>query len=243
MLVVRCVKSRGDAPRLKYVGDQFWAKKSTRGNHPDMALRLYVLTAELDPAPSVLIKGRRAVIGRSADVDVRLPDPSVSPCHATILKRGEAYLLVDESSVHGTGVASDGADPVWLAPDSPRVIEEGEHIWIGQIELLAEFEAAKRGAPTGYDELAPALVRAGLTAAGIGVTDELVESTLAELTELPEETFDPPEPSGPHNPVGVRALEEDDRHPPWKTDLFIAALAILIIAGCLLGMWRALGTT
>ncbi len=229
---------------LNYVGEQFWAKKTTRGNHRPMALRLFVLTGGLNPPPSVLIKGRRAVIGRAEDVDVRLPDPSVSPHHATIAKRGNAYLLTDESSVHGTGVASEHRpDPVWLAADSPRVIEEGERIWIGQIELMAHFEAAERGAPTGYDELAPTLVAAGLAAAGLEPTSELVERTLEELTSLPEEKVELPAPEPEPSPLGVAALSEDDRHPPWKTDLFVAAIALVVLAGCLIGMVRALGTT
>ena len=209
-----------------------------------MALRLMVLTAHVDPTPSVLVKGRRAVIGRSEKADVRIPDPSVSLHHATILKRGDAYLLTDEGSGHGTGVGSSGrTEPVWLAPDSPRVIEDGEHIWIGQIELIAKFEAAPRGAPTGYDELAPSLVRAGLTAAGFEPTDELVERTLCELTELPEEELVPTPLEIPEEPRGALTPEEDERHPPWKTDLFIALIAILIVAGCALGVLRVLGTT
>lgn len=209
-----------------------------------MALRLSVLTGGIEPSPSVLIKGRRAVIGRAADADVRLPDPSVSPVHATIVKRGEVYLLTDESSAHGTGVASEGApSPVWLASDSPRVIEEGERIWIGQIELRAAFEAPPRGAPTGFEELAETLVAAGLKAAGMDPTPELVASTLKELTELPEENLEPEDLDPPDEPVGVAALREDDSHPPWKTDLFVAAIALVVLAGCLLGMLHALGTT
>lgn len=209
-----------------------------------MALRLFVLTGGLDPPPSVLVKGRRAVIGRGVDVDVRIPDPSVSRIHATIVKRGEAYLLTDESSAHGTGVATEGAPgPVWLPADSPRVIEDGEHIWIGQIELRAGFEAPPRGAPTGFDELAPTLVQAGLKAAGIEPTPELVESTLQELTDLPEESLDLRDVEEPDEPVGIAALREEDRHPPWKTDLLVAGIALVVLAGCLLGMWHALGTT
>lgn len=209
-----------------------------------MALRLFVLTANLDPPPSVLVKGRRAVVGRGENVDVRLPDPSVSLHHATILKRGDAYLLTDEASAHGTGVASPTtAQPVWLAPDSPRVIEEGEHIWIGQIELVAHFEAAPRGAPTGFDELAPTLVAAGLRAVGIEPSQERVSSTLAELTELPEERFDPPEPSVKEASPFSALFEEDERHPPWKTDLFIAGVALLILAGCAWGMLHVFGAT
>jgi predicted component of type VI protein secretion system len=206
-----------------------------------MALRLYVLTAQLEPPPSVLLKGRRTVIGRSQDADVRIPDPSVSPTHATIIKRGETYLLTDEGSTHGTGIATPiSREPVWLSPDSPRVIEEGERIWIGQIELSAHFEAAPRGAPTGFDELAPQLVYAGLSAAGLEPTPELVESTLRELTDLPEEIIPEPDLGPPLAPRGVAALDEDDRHPPWRTDLFIAAMALVILGLCAFGLFRLL---
>lgn len=209
-----------------------------------MALRLFVLTAPLDPPPSVLIKGHRAVIGRAADVDVRIPDPSVSPLHATIIKRGETYLLTDENSVHGTGVAAAGRDePVWLAPDSPRVIEEGERIWIGQIELSAHLEVAQRGAPSGYDELPTTLVKAGLTAAGLEATEELVASTLQELTSLPEERLEEPKlPEHSEQPRGVALLAEDDTNPPWITDALVAAIALLMLAGCALGLYTIMGS-
>lgn len=208
-----------------------------------MALRLLVLTAPLDPPPSVLIKGRRATIGRASDVDVRIPDPSVSPHHATIIKRGEAYLLLDENSVHGTGVAAAGrAEPVWLSADSPRVIEEGERIWIGQIELLAHLEAAPRGAETGFDELPETLVAAGLSAVGIEPSDAMVKRTLDELTSLPEERIpEPPIPSV--EPVGVAALAAEDRNPPWITDALIAFIALLILAGCAIGLYSVMGAT
>lgn len=208
-----------------------------------MALRLFVLTGNLDPPPSVLVKGRRAVIGRGEKADIRLPDPSVSLHHATILKRGEAFLLVDDGSAHGTGVSSDRAtQPVWLSSDSPRVIEEGEHIWIGQIELRAHFEAAARGALTGYDELAPTLVRAGLAAVGLEPTDDLVEQTLLELTLLPEEKLEEPEPSAPAVFPSASFFEEEDRHPPWKTDFFVAMIALMILTGCTFGMLHLFGT-
>jgi predicted component of type VI protein secretion system len=193
----------------------------------------------------VLIKGRRAVIGRGEDVDVRIPDPSVALCHATIIKRGEAYLITDEGSKHGTGIAAAGrSSPVWLAPDSPRVIEEGERIFIGQIELMAHLEAAPRGAASGFDELAPHLVRAGLLAAGLEPTEDLVARTLEELTGLPEEALpeDPDDAIG-FEPVGVADLREDDKNPPWMTDLLIAGIALMILLGCAFGIYSVVGAT
>lgn len=208
-----------------------------------MALRLFVLTADVDPPPSVLIKGRKALVGRGADCEIRLPDPSVSAHHATIRKRGDSYILIDEFSSHGTGiVAHDGkvTTPVWLAPESPRVLEDGDLLIFGQIEVKVGLEAAERGAESGFEELAPTLVKAGLEAAGLEATDELIGSTLRELTDLEDELYE--EPSEPlPEPVGVAALEADDRHPPWRTDLFVAAISLVILAACALALGRIAG--
>lgn len=201
-----------------------------------MALRLLVLTAAVDPPPSVLVTGRKALVGRGADCEVRLPDPSVSLHHATIRKRGDNYILIDEFSSHGTGISSAGAlAPIWLAPESPRVLEDGDHLFFGQIELGVVLEAAEKGAPNGQEELASGLVHAGLIAAGLEPTAELVASTLKELTELEDELYEEPEEELPE-PVGIAALEHDDRHPPWRTDVFVAAIALLIVFGCLFGL-------
>lgn len=199
-----------------------------------MTVQLEVLTAGLDPPPCVLIKGKRASLGRGPRCDVRIPDPSLSLLHASIVKRGQNYLLIDEGSRYGTGV-STGGEPVWLAADSPRILEDGEHIWLGQIELRVRLIAAVRGADTGLDDLAERLVTAGLTAAGLEPTEELVQSTLDELTALPDEEIPlPPPDSAPGPTLGIADLFDEDKHPPWKADLAIAALALLITATCAL---------
>lgn len=208
-----------------------------------MALRLFVLTASKDEPPSVLIQGRTATLGRSVGSDVRLPDPSVSPHHATIRKRGESYILIDEGSTYGTSVSSEsaideGQAPVLLAPESPRILEDGEHIWIGEIELVVAFESSKRGTPTGQEQLPYELVRLGLASAGFDPTDALVTKTLAELTDLPEEQLQPTIlEETQRERLGVSALEEEDRHPPWVTDLVVSGLALLLLGGCAYGMY------
>ena len=200
-----------------------------------MPIQLEVRTAGLDPPPCVLLKGKRASLGRGAHCDVRIPDPSVSKLHASIVKRGSNYLLIDEGSHFGTGVGTS-PEPVWLAADSPRIIEDGEHIWVGQIELRLRLISAQRGAETGLLDLPRTLVKAGLSAVGLDPTAELVEKTLAELTELPEEEvpLPPPELQTPHPLRGVADLFDEDVHPPWKTDLFIAGVALLITVCCAL---------
>lgn len=197
-----------------------------------MAIQLQVLSADLDPPPSVLIKARRASLGRGPHCDVRLPDPSVSKLHASIVKRGDSYLLIDEGSHFGTGVGR-GPEPVWLAKDAPRVLSDGEHVWLGQIELrVTMVDGREKGARPG--DLALQLVRAGLISAGYEATDALVERTLAELTELPDEEvpLPPPPPTAPR--LGVADLFDEDKHPPWKADLFVGGLAFAVSMGCAL---------
>ncbi len=200
-----------------------------------MAVQLEVLTAGVEPVPQVLLKGRRASLGRGEHCDVRIPDPSVSSLHASIVKRGSNYLLIDEGSQYGTGVGSS-MEPIWLAVDSPRILEDGEHIWLGQIELRVRLVTAKRGAPTGLAELPRTLVKAGLQAVQLEATEELIEQTLQELTHLPDEELPLPLEAEPAPPErrGVADLFDEDKHPPWKTDLFIAAVALIITGGCAL---------
>lgn len=219
------------------------AKKSTetvRAWYEDgVALRLLVVTAQTDPPPSVLIKGRRVVLGRAAHCDVRIPDPTVSLEHAIIVRRGPNYLLMDQGSRHGTAVALADSPPVLLAPDAPRVLENGERIWLGQIELEVRMEASTRGEREGFDTLAPSLVRIGLETIGVEATPAKVQAVLQELTELPDD-LEPPVQASPPEPlqeeVGILALAEDDEHPPWITDAFLGGMAILLAAGCVYGL-------
>lgn len=200
-----------------------------------MAIELQVLSAGLDPPPSVVIKARRASLGRAPHCDVRIPDPSVSQLHASVVKRGEHYLLIDEGSHYGTGVGL-GPEPVWLVPDAPRILSDGEHIWLGQIELRVRLVDG-RGKTTERDELPLTLVRAGLTSLGLEPSEERVASTLSELTDLPDEEVQLPSPAPPPR-LGVADLFDEDKHPPWKADLFVAGLALLITVGCTLFYFR-----
>lgn len=197
------------------------------------------MTAQTDPHPSVLVKGRRVRLGRAEQCEVRIPDPSVSREHAVLIKRGTHYLLMDQGSHHGTAVALPGHPPVQLAPDSPRILKDGEHIWLGHIELEVRLEAAPRGTPAQTEDLAPALVRAGLTAIGVEATASKIQEVLNELTELEDEPMldlEPEELTPARERVGVAALAEDDQHPPWVTDAFLGVLATLLAAGCIYGL-------
>ncbi len=128
-----------------------------------MAVTIVVLSADTDPLPSITFDAPRVVIGRGDGADVRLPDPSVSHRHASLRQRGSDYLIVDEGSTNGTYVGG-----VRLAPQSPRVVRDGDTVRVGRIELeiCVEHGAPVTQGPLATRELALGLVSAALAAQG-----------------------------------------------------------------------------
>jgi pSer/pThr/pTyr-binding forkhead associated (FHA) protein len=111
-------------------------------------------------APSLSFDGSRVVIGRGEGCDVRLPDPSVSPRHATLRQHGGTYLLVDEGSTNGTFLGG-----VRLAAQAPRVVEDGARIRLGRVWLELRFDvSAQQSTREATKELALALVQRALQA-------------------------------------------------------------------------------
>lgn len=105
----------------------------------------------------------RVFIGRGEGSDFRLPDPSVSPRHASLRQRGHEYVIVDEGSTNGTALAS-----VVLPPQSPRVVRSGDLIRVGRvwIEITIDPLATARATPAAAKALALELVSRGLAAQG-----------------------------------------------------------------------------
>lgn len=103
-------------------------------------------TAEIPPVPTAalqIVRGRfagasfsieRAVcaIGRGPESDVRIRDESVSTTHATLLRKGSTWFVVDLRSANGTFV--DGSR---IAGE--REIVSGTRLRLGAVEL--EFRA------------------------------------------------------------------------------------------------------
>lgn len=112
---------------------------------------------------SITVDAPRVVLGRSESCDVLLPDPSVSPRHASIRQRGGEYLLVDEQSRNGTFIGK-----VKLSPQSPRVIVSGQKIRLGRVwlELIVEPKLVSGKAQEAAKELALELITQGLRAQG-----------------------------------------------------------------------------
>jgi len=72
--------------------------------------------------------GERAVIGRSKDCDVQIPDPNVSRRHAEVRREGDGYVLVDLDSTNGVEV--DGRRVKRLE------LHDGSHFTIGSTEVV-----------------------------------------------------------------------------------------------------------
>jgi pSer/pThr/pTyr-binding forkhead associated (FHA) protein len=105
----------------------------------------------------------KILIGRGEGCDVRLPDSSVSPRHATIRARGSEYVLVDESSTNGTrhqGVRLAPAVPTRIGP---REIVRFGRVWV---ELRHCQSLATKSVRDTAKEVALALVAADLEARG-----------------------------------------------------------------------------
>ena len=111
--------------------------------------------AALGESSSLVFDTTRVVIGRGEGCDVRLPDPSVSPRHATLRQHGGSYLLVDEGSTNGTFLGG-----VKIGAQAPRVIEDGARIRLGRVWLEVHFEtSAQPSTPQATRELALSLVQ------------------------------------------------------------------------------------
>jgi pSer/pThr/pTyr-binding forkhead associated (FHA) protein len=119
--------------------------------------------------PSLTFDTPRLVIGRSEGCELRLPDPSVSPRHASIRQRGTEYILLDEGSTNGTFLAGGAAalTQMKLAPQSPRVVRSGDLVRVGRVWLELRLEnVAPNATPAAAKDLALELVLRALAASG-----------------------------------------------------------------------------
>ncbi|WP_437577233.1 FHA domain-containing protein [Sorangium sp. So ce887] len=110
---------------------------------------------------SLTLDAPRIILGRAEGCEVRLPDATVSPRHASIRQRGAAYLLLDEGSDNGTYLGKTR-----IAPRTAMPLRTGDRIRIGRVWLALRIEAAvPQGAPAAAArELALELVARGLAA-------------------------------------------------------------------------------
>jgi predicted component of type VI protein secretion system len=103
-----------------------------------MALTLILRSGDLTPAPELTFDAPRVVIGRRAGCDLRLPDPSVSPRHASLRLRGSEYTLVDEASENGSFVGSTE-----VGPHAPLPLKDGDLVRFGRVWLEVRVNTQK----------------------------------------------------------------------------------------------------
>ncbi|MDB4880795.1 MAG: hypothetical protein JWL60_2241 [Gemmatimonadetes bacterium] len=121
-------------------------------------------------------------IGRGEQSDVRLRDESVSSTHATLLRKGATWYVVDLRSVNGTFV-----DGYRIAGE--RELPTGATLRVGSVELL--FRSFSNGA----EDPLPRRERRGLW---------------AWLTSLFRRAFSEPSRSGPDAGTGKNISSEND---------------------------------
>ena len=85
----------------------------------------------------------RAVIGRSIDCDITVPDPSVSELHCRLQVRPQGVVVIDLRSTNGTII-----NMTPLQPGTPCIIADEDILSVGR------YSFQMLSAPTMYDELA-----------------------------------------------------------------------------------------
>ncbi|HEU4407413.1 MAG TPA: FHA domain-containing protein [Polyangiaceae bacterium] len=148
----------------------------------------------------------RVVIGRAEGCEVRLPDASVSPRHASLRRQEGAYVLVDEGSDNGTFVAGHR-----LAPLAPRTVADGDLVRVGRVWLELRLNAALAVSPPHATiDLALALVERALADAGeASAPSIIVRAGPDEGKRFPLPAADSPYVLGRGNGVDIY-LEEHD---------------------------------
>jgi FHA domain-containing protein len=79
-----------------------------------------------------VLRGDRAVVGRSRDSDVVLSDPNVSRHHAELHRDGERWTIVDLGSTNGIKVNGRRVEQAELSP--------GDRVTLGLTELTFEHD-------------------------------------------------------------------------------------------------------
>jgi Protein of unknown function (DUF3662)/FHA domain len=79
-----------------------------------------------------VLRGSRAVVGRSRDCDLVLDDPNVSRHHAELRREGDGWVVADLGSTNGIKVNGHQVESAALQP--------GDRVTFGLIDLSFELE-------------------------------------------------------------------------------------------------------
>ena len=83
------------------------------------------------------LDGGQAVIGRSKECDIQLPDPNVSRRHAEVRQEGAAYWVIDLDSTNGMEVNG--------RRQKRAKLRQGDRITLGSTELVFKRETEADG--------------------------------------------------------------------------------------------------
>ncbi|HWO09376.1 MAG TPA: FHA domain-containing protein [Polyangiaceae bacterium] len=103
-----------------------------------MALTLRLRSGDVEPEPELPFDAPRVLVGRAPGCDLQLPDPSVSPRHASIRQRGGDYVVVDEGSDNGTF-----AGAVRLPRHAPHPLQDGDLLRFGRVWVQVRLGPAE----------------------------------------------------------------------------------------------------
>jgi hypothetical protein len=127
-----------------------------------MALSLRLRSGDVRPEPELPFDAPRVVIGRAPGCDLQLPDPSISPRHASLRQRGSDYVIVDEGSENGTFAGKKR-----LERHAPHPVRDGELLRFGRVWVEVRLGPAEQPVEARASrELARRLVDAALEADG-----------------------------------------------------------------------------
>ena len=92
---------------------------------------------------SFQLKEGHYTLGRSDSADICIPDPTISGHHCSLTQVEEGvYSLKDEGSTNGTRINIER-----LEPGNPVVLNDGDMIQVGNVEILFENKESRNQAP------------------------------------------------------------------------------------------------
>lgn len=124
---------------------------------------------------------KRITVGRDPGCHVQLPDVSVSSSHATLIREGDGYEVLDEGSTNGTRI---NGKPV--PSGQRRKLKHDDTLQLGRAKLQLRFAtlaARSPGLPPSTADMALAMVRGALLNSGseVGLEIRVVEGPVAGL--------------------------------------------------------------
>jgi pSer/pThr/pTyr-binding forkhead associated (FHA) protein len=125
----------------------------SQGETSSISAARFVITSPYTPRPVEIVRGGDEItLGRAGSCDILLDYDTLTSRHHALLKReGEHFVIYDQHSI--SGVIVNGQK---LADDAGQILSDGDHIRIGNYELIfhAHKEEASRMADQADSEAA-----------------------------------------------------------------------------------------